>query len=275
MGFATPVHEILSQIPWFSGFAAHMGWVPLVQKQVIATALLLLGTAASLAGADATSKIQLGIFVVLNLAIVSLFAAPFLGFSQNGAPVFQSMPNVWSGNPGYPFWVGLTIFFPAVTGIDAGVGMSGKLKDPRKALANGTFLSILVTLLIYVGLAVLYSFISPVFLTGNRGGIVPTIMPLFSQNTFLFIVLICGIIAATASSALAYFITAPQTAQALAKDGILPKVLSFLGKDFFKNGTEPRHAVLVTFLISLAMVWSGDIAFSSRLVGIAFLMIYG
>jgi amino acid transporter len=53
------------------------------------------------------------------------------------------------------FWTLFAIFFPAVTGFTQGVSMSGDLKDPGKSLPLGTFMAVGVSLMVYIGTAVL------------------------------------------------------------------------------------------------------------------------
>ncbi len=55
------------------------------------------------------------------------------------------------------FFLAFTQFFPAVTGIDAGVGMSGELADPKKSLVKGTFYSIAITFVVYCIAVVVFS----------------------------------------------------------------------------------------------------------------------
>ena len=44
--------------------------------------------------------------------------------------------------------------FPAVTGITAGISMSGDLRDPRKAIPKGTMAAIFVGMAVYLSLPV-------------------------------------------------------------------------------------------------------------------------
>ena len=53
------------------------------------------------------------------------------------------------------FWIAFAIFFPAVTGFTQGVNMSGDLSDPGPSIQRGTALVVRLSLVTYLGAAVL------------------------------------------------------------------------------------------------------------------------
>jgi amino acid transporter len=284
--FATPLQEIFLAIEPIRQFFTTNGFTILQQKQLIATGIALIGFIAGLVGADFVVKLQFIIFLILIVSVGAFFVAPFLGITnpETGEAVFNPGTwNLWGGQvkgiPSYAFFFALTTFFPAVTGIDAGVGMSGSLKDPRRSLSRGTFFAIGITLIVYLGLATVFSWLNPAPLyvadPGDPATVLPSVTALFAGNTLIYVLLVAGILFATGSSALSYFMTAPRTAQALANDNLLPGFLGFLGKDFTAQGKEPRFATILTLAISLVVIWSGDVGISSRIVGIMFLVVYG
>lgn len=283
IGFAEAVHGAIARLPSVARFLDTVfGGDPLVPKQAIATLFAAVGFVAALVGADFVSKIQTAIFVVLGVSVVAILAAPAIPGSdlvQGGAATTVDIPMIG-------FWAAFATFFPAVTGIDAGVGMSGVLKDPRRSIPRGTFLAIGVTLVVYVAVTYVYSLV-PADRFAVSGGSPPTAVDLFGAVPWLASVLLVGILVATGSSALSYFMTSPRTLQALAVDGLLPRALSFFAgrsgnRSKVADGVvpegeagEPRAATVVTFAIVLAIIWAGDITFASLVVGIAFLSVYG
>lgn len=275
IGFAEPLQEVLSGLPGYRELVASLGLSVLEQKQVIASLLAVVGCVSSLIGADFTSRIQVVIFFILTASIGAILISPLVGTPSSEGGVFAYRLNL-TGLGGFGFWAAFAAFFPAVTGIDAGVGMSGELRDARRSLPMGTFLAIGVTLLGYLGVTYVYSLMDPNLLLPGERGEVPSLVALFGRNLpAISLLVLLGLLFATGSSALAYFLTAPRTLKTLAEDGILPGFLSFLAKDFVKGGSEPRWASVVTFLIVLGTVWSGDITFVSTVVGICFLVVYG
>lgn len=238
-----------------------------VQLNVITTLVYLVIFTVTMFGAGFIIKIQKIILVLLIFAIITIFFGPLY------APdAFQSLPNISGSDLGrLGFWAAFTAFFPAVVGIDSGVGMSGALKNPRKSLVNGTFLAIGVTFLVYAGLTILMSFLNPKVVFQNNASLVTY---LGQGGLIITLIILTGWLVATASSAFSCFMTAPRTAQAMAEDRIWPRFLRFLRYDFFSGGKEPRFAVLLTFLIALPVIWAGDIRIASTIVGICFLVVY-
>ena len=275
IGFAEPLAELLLRVPVWERLTA--GLEPLRQRQLLATIVACIAFVAGMIGTDFISRLQLFIFIVLCIAVAALLATPLLAPTKGGAPIFstlgRALPNGGVATT-IGFWAAFTIFFPAVTGIDAGVGMSGLLRNPRRALPRGTFAAIGVTLLIYVAVAVLFGRMRPDLLQPTEGGL-PSSVAIFSEAPIIRALLLVGILVATGSSALSYFVTAPRTAQALVSDNVLPRFMAFLGRDFSASGSEPRWATLLTLAIVLLVIWSGDIAFASLIVGISFLVVYG
>ena len=62
--------------------------------------------------------------------------------------------NMFNHVDGENFWVVFAIIFPAFTGIAAGLGLSGDLKDPKKSIPRGTLLATGVGILVYFAVAV-------------------------------------------------------------------------------------------------------------------------
>lgn len=192
--------------------------------------------------------------LVLSLASVFLGRHEFIPGSTLLLPASGSLP-----------WITLfAIFFPAVTGFQAGVSMSGDLKDPKKQIPFGTISAILFGLVVYVALAVFFSF------TIERDLLLNDPNVLFTTSLVPQLV-IAGILSATLSSALGSILAAPRILKSMAIDRIMPE---FLSKGFGLSN-EPRNALLITYLIAQAGILIGELNAIARIVSIFFIIIYG
>ncbi len=206
-------------------------------------------------GASFVIKIQYFIFTMILLSLASIF----LGANPTVAPL--SAPLI------LPFWVGFAMFFPAVTGIDAGVGMSGDLKNPRRSLVVGTFSAIIFTMMVYLALATKLSF------AANAADLVSN--PYIIHDIALFPQLvILGVLLATSSSALSCFMTAPRSLRAMVQDKLFSNKLSFLGKSIGESN-EPRAALLLSLSIATGIIFLGQLETVAQVVAILFLNVYG
>lgn len=280
LGFATALQPILITIPDIQQLVVQLEISVLMQKQIIASVIALIAFISAIIGADFIVNIQMIIFLILSVSVITIFVSPLLNIQLNSESVFSTAPHLErvkaSADALGGFWKAFIIFFPAVTGIDAGVGMSGNLRYPRKSLSKGTFFAIGITFIVYLAVTFTFSLIKSSYMQ-PVGSTYPYILDIFTFKAapLVFIIILAGILFASGSSALSYFMTAPRTAQALAKDSILPRSLSFLRKDFTQKGLEPRLATIVVFFIVLIVTWVGDVDVASLIVGICFLLVYG
>ena len=156
------------------------------------------------------------------------------------------------------------VFFPAVTGIEVGISLSGDLKDPSKSIPRGTIASILVTAVIYILTVIWFAaHLTTDELINNN---------LAMQGVALVPGLIlAGVWASTLSSALGSVLAAPRTLQAIAQDRVLP--LWMAGR--MGSQTEPRVAVLLSAGIAIVVIWLGDLNFVAPIISMFFLNTYG
>ncbi|MFA6769568.1 MAG: hypothetical protein WCR71_00150 [Bacteroidales bacterium] len=235
----------------YFGFAATLDNI-----RILGSVMLLLITILTFISTSLTIKTQYIILTIMVLSVLSVF----LGKHEFG----PTLPQIKS-LPGALPWITLfAIFFPAVTGFEAGVAMSGDLKDARKDIPRGVIASILAALLVYVALSFFLSF------TVESEMLVSDPNVLFKISLVPQLV-IAGVLGATLSSALGSILGAPRILQAVAKDRIAP---SFLGKGFGASH-EPRNALLFTFLIAQAGILIGELNVIARVVTIFFIITYG
>ncbi len=220
--------------------------------------IILLVAALSFRGAGTALRSQVPIMALIALSLLALLL---------GALFDDSVP---APEPALPveqigFWVVFAIFFPAVTGIMAGLSLSGDLEEPRQAIPRGTLYAVLAGFAIYLLVPLLLSLgSSPEALRAE---------PMIWTKIALFgpWLVIPGLWGAIFSSAVGSMLGAPRTLQALAMDHLAPKLLAG-GKD---GGSEPVFGLLVTLLLALGAVFLGDLNTVATVVTMFFLSVYG
>lgn len=176
--------------------------------------------------------------------------------------------NAHVANPRSFFYV-FTIVFPAFTGLAAGLGLSGDLKNPEKSIPQGTIWATVVGLLVYILAA--YKLVvsaSPEDLA-NTQDIVMTKIALWGPAIPI------GLAAASLSSALGSIMIAPRTLQAIGADDIFP---SEKGNRWFSmcraSDNEPINASIVTIVIAFIFVIIGDVDFVAEIISMFFMITY-
>ena len=191
--------------------------------------------------ADIALKSQYFIMAAIAFSLVSFF----LGRTPEGLAALppESVP------PTLGFWPVFAVFFPAVTGILSGVGMSGDLKNPGKSIPLGTLAAVITGYIVYMSV--------PVFLAKfvSDPDILKTDTMILTKCARWAFPILLGVWAATLSSAVGSFLCAPRVAQALARDRILPRAFG-IG---WGATDDPRFAAAVCFAIAAAGLWFGDI----------------
>ncbi len=235
------------------------GMDPALASKLISSATLVLLTVLAYISADLALKVQFGIFAAIAASLVSLF----IGHPSAEALMLPADALV---PPRASFWVVFAVFFPAVTGIEAGLGLSGDLKDPGKSLPLGTLLAIATGYIVYMAM--------PIFLNARVHDpdlllVDANILSTVARWGFLITV---GVFAASLSSALGSLLGAPRTLQALAVDRIIP---AFIGKGFGKEKADPRIATALSFVVALAAILLGDLNLIAPILSMFFLLSYG
>lgn len=208
-------------------------------------------------------------FVILAIVGFSLFAI-FLGsFSFAGRPGLTQTPVLWGDFSKWDFWTTFAIFFPAVSGIMAGISMSGSLRKPRKSLPAGTMSAIGLTLLVYLALVYwLARAASPEELLATETILV--------DKAFWSWAILAGILGATFSSALGSLVAAPRVMQALAANKLLP-YSRILAQETASG--EPRPAMIMNGVIGLAALLlalgGGGLNAIAGVISMFFIITYG
>lgn len=253
--------QALSVALYTVGFAESLGRVfPGVSEKMIGIVTTVLVSILALASAKAAIRAQYVIMIGIALSLISLvFGSPL-------ETATDSFLGIQTDNP-ENFWVVFAVFFPAVTGIMAGVNMSGDLQSPNKSIPIGTFAAIGTGYVIYMVLPFILAMRADTDSLLND----PLVM---RDISFWGDAILVGVWGATLSSAVGSILGAPRVLQALAKDQILPSFLNWLGKGSGEDDT-PRLGTIFTMIIALIAVWFGDLNLIAPVLTMFFLTTYG
>lgn len=212
----------------------------------LATAVILFVLA--FVGADWAIRVQYVILALIAASVLSFL----LGSLGHWTPAtFTSNLQQGYSKAQYDLWVIFAIYFPAVTGIMAGVNMSGDLKDPAHSIPKGTLAAIGTGFVVYT---------LQILICGgafSRQDLINAPFEVLFENAFLGLgfLVVAGVFAATLSSAIGSALGAPRILQALARD----RIFTFL--DLFSRGArradEPHRGLWLTFGITVITLLLG------------------
>ena len=201
-------------------------------------------------GAKWAVKTQYLIMTILALAVIALLGGAAVNFTtENFSKNFTAMHDQRT----LTFWRVFAVFFPAVTGIMAGVNMSGDLKDPSRSIPRGTLAAVVVGFIIYLTQIILSAGAQ------TRESLINSSFETYCQQALAGagFLIVAGVFAATISSALGSFLGAPRVLQAIARDKIL-RPLNFFAKGS-PRGDEPHRALIITLALTVAIIlWAGQ-----------------
>ncbi|MGK7392579.1 MAG: amino acid permease [Candidatus Cyclobacteriaceae bacterium M2_1C_046] len=261
VGISLYLAQALSVAMYTVGFAESIISIfPQLNEKLVALTAIFAVAGVALISAKAASKVQYFILAAIGISLISLVF---------GSPIEPTKVEMWGvpSENAVPFWVVFAVFFPAVTGIDVGVNMSGDLKNPGKSIPKGTFMAVAVGYVIYMALPVILA------MSADAQSLVedPLIM---RQIAFWGDAILIGVWGATLSSALGSTLAAPRVLQALARDGVLPRAMAWLGKGSGKENL-PRYGTLFTLVFTVAAVLMGDLNVIAPVLTMFFLTAYG
>ena len=228
-GFA----EALTQ----SGLPVVSGWDP----RLVGLVTLSVLAAVSTVSANLALKSQYFIMAAIAFSLVAFF----LGGTPQGlaSPDPSRVPAVLG------FWPVFAVFFPAVTGILSGVGMSGDLRHPGRSIPVGTIAAVLTGYVVYMAVPVALNAFVP------DAAVLRTDTMILQKCARWSFPILLGVWAATLSSAVGSFLCAPRVFQALARDRLMP---GLFGRGFGAND-DPRVSSVFCFGIAATGLWFGDI----------------
>ena len=161
------------------------------------------------------------------------------------------------------------ICFPAFTGMIAGLGLSGDLRNPQRSIPLGTIGATIAGMVIYALVAVkLAQSATPEALAADQ--FVMAQIALWGPAIYV------GLGAAALSSAIGSILVAPRTLQMLGRDGALPfSQLNRLMEKGVGQTQEPVVATCVSGAIAIVFVIAGDVDFIARILTMFFIVTYG
>ena len=269
--FSQAISVAFYVIAFTEAFEPFFNWIHnsyhiMLPRQIISIpAVVILSFVILKKGADIGVKLLYGIVAILFISLICFFLGS-TEYSQSNVISIFSQP-IRNSND---FFIVFAIVFPAFTGMTAGVGLSGDLKNPGKSIPIGTISATIIGMIIYFFITWKFTVsASPEELISKQ--LIMTDIALFGA-----IVIPLGLAASTISSALGSILVAPRTLQALSLDKSFPS--STINNKLSQGRgetNEPFNATFFTGIIALIFVTLGDVDIVAQIITMFFMVSYG
>ncbi len=256
IGLALYITQVMTIALGTIGFVeSFQHFIPFVNPKILGLSVALVLFFVATTSAKAALKAQL-VFLILSVLPVL-----FIIWGR-GLPVDYVIPE--QSAESFSFWKAFAFFFPAVTGVEAGVALSGNLKNSKRSLPLGCIAAVVIGYVIYLGMT--WHFDSHV----PRLALINDPLIVFSLTRFPMLISF-GIWMTVLSCALGGFLAAPRTLQAIANDGVLP------GKIGEGHGSQnnPRVAAIITFSLVAIAIYFGNLNLLISVMSMFILIAYG
>ncbi len=223
---------------------------------------IILVTGLSGKSAKLVLKSQIPIMIIVGVSIIALSIGVL---SQDiHAPIIEATYQTAPGG----FWYVFAVFFPAVTGFTAGIGLSGDLKNPQRAIPKGTLAAVISGAIIYLIIPLLFAITGVLTLEqmadADAGVTIWTRIAVFGPW-----IVYPAVWGAVLSSAFGSILGGPRILQALSMDGLMPAFLSKLSKS-----GQPTVATWISGSIAVSAVFLGGLNAIAQYVSVLFLTLY-
>ncbi|XP_053670098.1 bumetanide-sensitive sodium-(potassium)-chloride cotransporter-like [Anopheles nili] len=300
IGFCSSLNQLLGS------FGAKIIDGGINDMRIVGTVTIVVIVIICAVGMDWETKVQNILVIVIALAISAFVLGVLLG-PQTDADRGKGFADlsrerfVDNLGPDYRFSEGIEqdffsvfgIFFPSVTGVQAGANICGELKDPAMAIPKGTLLALLISGVSYVAFVLLAGSTSFRDASGNLtdlvNGTFATCARSFPEekpcqyglhNDFDIMqlmsisgaVVYAGCFAATLSTALTNLLSVPRIIQALGTDRLYPG-LTFLAKGYGKRN-DPYRSYALVLCVSVLFVLIANLNMIAPLISNFYLASY-
>ena len=258
-------------IAFAEAFDPLIGWIntefglQLTDKRFISLpAVILLSTLLLLKGANLGMNALYVVVGILGFSLFSFFiGGPTAEMGESSFTLFNTIENPEG------FFIVFAVVFPAFTGMTAGVGLSGDLRNPRKSIPIGTLAATLSGMVVYIFIA--YKLTSSATAEQLHGD-----QFIMSKIAAWGPIIPIGLAAATISSAIGSILVAPRTLQAIASDKIIPSASITRWLSAGKGpSSEPFNATIISSGIAIFVVAVGDVNMVAKVISMFFMVTYG
>jgi len=236
----------------------------------IACAAVILLSVINVAGVKWVIKLQFILLLILLLAALDFMVGSFVhtepseGFDGWLEGNFEK--NLWSDYmDGYSWFTVFGVFFPTITGILAGINMSGDLKSPSTNIPNGTLSAITTSTVLYLVFVLFLGATCTRSALAEKYDITATV-------SAISVLLRLGLYVSSMSSCLGAMYGTPRVLQSIALENVIPGI-GILGRGRGPNKV-PLYAMGVVASVTVTFIILGEINTLAPIVTMPYLITY-